>query len=137
MVHDCGELLLCSSSQYSACKLDSGSIGVPKDNDGLWIMKHDWEPKLDISNLSEGDISLLLNETGMPAPPSERLAVLTERKTNWYGRERNWQSPMMRSVLTWADKHPRLAKSGYFDGLIKQVSELVDSPLSVEEYTGF
>ena len=100
-------------------------------------MKHAWEPKLDISKLSEDDISLLLDETGIPAIPSERLAVLTERKTKWYGRERNWQSPMMRSVLTWADKHPRLAKSGYFESLIKQVSQLVDTPLPVEQYTGF
>jgi len=137
MVHDCGDLLLCSTSQYKACKLDAGSLGVPEDHHGLWILKHDWEPKLDISGLCEKDISLLLAETGMPAPRSERLGVLTDRKTQWYGQERNWQSPMMRSVLTWADKHPRLAKSGYFEGLIARVRQVVDTPLPDEQYTGF
>lgn len=137
VVHDCGELLLCSTNQYKACRLDASTVGVPQNEDGLWVMKHGWEPKLDLSHLSEDDVISFIEVTGIPATPSESLAELTKRETAWYGKERDWQSPMMRSVLTWAARHPRLAKSDYFDGLIIQVHQLVDEPLPEDQYTGF
>lgn len=40
--------------------------------------------------------------TGIPATPSESLAELTKRETAWYGKERDWQLPIMRLVLTLA-----------------------------------
>lgn len=134
MVHDCGEILLCKNEHAGgACRLDLASIASPNDNEEIWIVKYSREPKIDISNFTINDINTLIAETGIPFSYGMRS------KNGNYDLvyERDYNSIAMRSTLTWANKHPKMAKYEYIAPVIESVRAMGLEPLSAEEYTGF
>ncbi|CAH1590370.1 conserved hypothetical protein [Vibrio jasicida] len=136
MVHYCGEVLLCTAELGTrACRLDCASIGTADGEPGHWILKHNWEPKIKVSSFDQNKMIELSHITGMPFEYDMREFM------NGYdifeGPARNWQSPAFRSILTWANKHPRMAKYEYIEPLIESLRQYINEPLPMEEYSGF
>jgi hypothetical protein len=127
-LHYCGELLIVENIPGGrACRWDAASIVFLDKEQCYYIVKHRWEPKIRLEGWGDEQLTLLSKDMGIPLTLKSKIS----------GVHTNFISPMIRSVLNWAKKHPRMAKEEYLGPTIERFrdnEDLVELPEN--EYTG-
>jgi hypothetical protein len=129
-MHGCGELLLVENVHGGrACRYDAAMIRFMEDEQMYYIVKYSREKKIPLKGFDEAALIELSMLTGVP--------FFYDSAINFVAGN-DYYSPMIRSVLNWAKKHPRMAKEDglrYFIEAFKEDDSL--TPLPDNQYTGY
>jgi hypothetical protein len=110
-------------------RYDAAMIQCIEDEQCYYVVKYSREKKIALSGFNESDVVEFSRLSGIPLIYYPSIS---------FANGDTYHAPMIRSVLNWAKKHPRMAKE---DGLRYFIEAFQEDgtfkPLPDDEYTGF